>query len=284
MTNFLPTLPPAILERCLAFSEHLYAMKPGTVKFEVSPSHFVFTMNQNPVKNSGDSLPFPPPLPKRKKTPSDLRRNALRKAEFLKRKNSVPQAETKSPCDTVVPTPPSANTTPRNQECAAKVDLKEDSHKETLSETTLMDASPMDVQQYSPPENNTRKISQISEIAKKLDIPPAISPLNSPDKVTEKPLADDEDIAILKFCAINENEATKLSKRFFPQSQFMQVSKKNANHFLFKSDVKIDDIPHIIESMNKTKMLLFKVTSNKKPFTPDQPHHCHQCQELPRQK
>ena len=82
----------------------------------------------------------------------------------------------------------------------------------------------------------------------------------------------------------NENEATKLSKRFFPQSQFMQVSKKNANHFLFKSDVKIDDIPHIIESMNKTKMLLFKVTSNKKPFTPDQPHHCHQCQELPRQK
>ena len=190
MTNFLPTLPPAILERCLAFSEHLYAMKPGTVKFEVSPSHFVFTMNQNPVKNSGDSPPFPPPLPKRKKTPSDLRRNALRKAEFLKRKNSVPQAETKSSCDT-----PSTNTSPRNEECTMKVDLKEDSDKETLSETTLMDVSP-----------------QISEIAKKLDIPPAISPLNSPDKVTEKPLADDEDIAILKFCAINENEAIKLSK------------------------------------------------------------------------
>ena len=125
---------------------------------------------------------------------------------------------------------------------------------------------------------------QISEIAKKLDIPPAISPLNSPDKVTEKPLADDEDIAILKFCAINENEATKLSKRFFPQSQFMQVSKNNSNHFLFKSDVSIHDIPHIIESMNKTKMILFKVTSDKKTYTPDLPHHCHLCQELCRQK
>ena len=90
----------------MAFSEQLYAMKPGTVKLEISPSHFVFTMNQNPVKDSGDSLLHPPPLPKRKKTPSDLRRNAFRKAEFLQRKNSIPQAKPKNPPNTDVPTPP----------------------------------------------------------------------------------------------------------------------------------------------------------------------------------
>ena len=130
--------------------------------------------------------------------------------------------------------------------------------------------------------NNTRKNSQISEIANKLKIPPSISPLNSPDKVIEKPLKEDEDIILLSFCAINEIEATKLSKKFFPQSQFMQVSKKNPNHFFFKSDINISDIPHVIDSMNDIKMVLLKV--NKKTFTPDLPHHCRECQDLCRQK
>ena len=136
MSNFLPTLPPAILERCLAFSEQLYAMKPGTVKLEMSPSHFVFTMNQNPAKDSGDSLRHPSSLPKRKKTPSDLRRNALRKAEFLTRKNSIPQTEPENPRNKDIPPPPTA---------AKKVESKEDSNKDLLSESSSMDTSPVDV-------------------------------------------------------------------------------------------------------------------------------------------
>ena len=258
-------------------------MKPGTVKLEISPSHFVFTMNQNPVKDSGISFPHPPPLPKRKKTPSDLRRNALRKAEFLKRKNSVPQAETKNSRDIPVPTLPTNITTPRNEKFSDKVDLKEDSNKEILSESTLKKTSPMDVDlQPSSPVNNTRKNSQISEIANKLKIPPAISPLNSPDKVFEKPLKEDEDIALLSFCATNEIEATKLSKQFFPQSRFMQVSKKNPNHFFFQSDINLSDNPHVTDSINKIRMVLFKV--NEKTYTPDLPHHCRECQVLCRQK
>ena len=136
--------------------------------------------------------------------------------------------------------------------------------------------------QPSSPVNNTRKNSPISEIVNKLDIPLAISPLNSPNKVIEKPLAEDEDIILLSFCATNEFEANKLSKQFFPQSRFMAVSKKNSKHFFFASDINISDIPHIIESNNKIKMVLFKI--NKKTYAPDLPHHCRECQDLCRQK
>ena len=282
MTNFIPTLPPAILERCLAFSEQLFVMKPGTVKFEVSPSHFVFTMNQNPVKDSGDSLPHPPSLSKKKKTPSDLRRNVLRKAEFLKRKNSGPEAKAKNPLYTTETTHP---TTPRNEDFPKKVEPKEDSGKETLSEATLMDTSPMDVvPQPSSPASEPRKSPVNSEIANTLEIPPAISPLDSPVKEIKN---TEDEVIHLSFCASNVSEASKHAKHNgFPKSKFLLASNKNPNHFFFEDKVKSRIIPQIVEIMNyrENSPVQLRILSTKKTFTPDTPHHCQECQVLCRQK
>ena len=282
MTNFLPSLPPAILERCLAFSEQLFVMKPGTVKFEVSPSHFVFTMNQNPVKDSGDSLPHPPSLSKKKKTPSDLRRNALRKAEFLKRKNSGPEAKAKNPLYTTETTHP---TIPRNEDFPKKVEPKEDSGKETLSEATLMDTSPMDVvPQPSSPASEPRKSPVNSEIANTLEIPPAISPLDSPVKEIEN---TEDEVIHLSFCASNVSEASKYAKHNgFQKSKFLLASNKNPNHFFFEDKVKSRIIPQIVEIMNyrDNSPVQLRILSTKKTFTPDTPHHCQECQVLRRQK
>ena len=289
MTYFLPTLPPTILERCLAFSEQIYVMKPGTVKFEVSPSHFVFTMNQNPAKDyqnpakdSGDSFPHPPPLYKKKKTPSDLRRNALRKAEFLKRKNSDPQAEAKNPLDTAVSNPP---TTPKHEDCPKKDEPKEDSDKDVLSESTLMDTSPVDVVlQPLSPVNKARKSSVNSEIANKREIPPSISPSKSPKKETEE---TKDEIIHLSFCATNESEAAKKAKHNgFQNPQFLLVSNKNPNHFFYSCKVKSSIIPQIIEIMNyrENGPVQLRIVSTKKTFSPEILNHCQECQVLCRQK
>jgi len=94
----LPTLPPAFLERCLALSEQLNTMKSGAAKLEVSPSHFLFSLNQHPGnKETGSTFPIKPHHIKRKKTPSDLRRNARRMAEHLKNKNIAKNSTTSSP-------------------------------------------------------------------------------------------------------------------------------------------------------------------------------------------
>ena len=105
---------------------------PGTVKFEISPSHFVFTINQNPAKDSGNSFQHPPQFPKRKKTPSDLRRNALRKAEFLRRKNPTPQAKSDNSPDSKFPIPPpiDKNTISSNEGLTKKDEIKEDISEE----------------------------------------------------------------------------------------------------------------------------------------------------------
>ena len=159
-------------------------------------------------------LSTPSTFIQKKKTSSDLRRNALRKAEFLKRKNSGPEAKAKNPLDTAVSTPP---TTPRNEDFPKKVEPKEDSGKETLSEATLMDTSPMDVvPQPSSPASEPRKSPVTSEIANTLEIPPAISPLDSPVKEIEN---TEDEVIHLSFCASNVSEASKHAKHNgFPES------------------------------------------------------------------
>jgi len=92
----LPTLPPAFLERCLAFSEQLYTMKSGVAKLEISPSHFLFSIDQHPGNKETGPTFLKPQQSKRKKTPSDLRRNARRMAEHLERKNIAKPSTTSS--------------------------------------------------------------------------------------------------------------------------------------------------------------------------------------------
>ena len=207
MTNFLPSLPPAILERCLAFSEQLYVIKP---------------------------------------TVSTL------------------------------------STTPKQEDCPKKDEPKEDSDKDILSESTLMDTSPCDVVlQRLSPMNKARKSSSKIEIANTPKIPPVISPLKSPNKETE---GTKDEIIHLSFCATNESEAVKHNG--FPNSQFLLVSNKNPNNFFYSSKVKSSNIPQIIKVMNyrENGPVQLRIVSTKKTFSPEIPNHCQDCQVLCRQK
>jgi len=116
MVANLPTLPLVFLERCLALSEHLFAMKSGSAKLELSPSHFIFTVNHPPdmSKEPGSrSSNFPKPT-KRKKTPSDLRRNALRMKKFLEEKNQ-PTTMPSSDAGTSLHTSPTDISPPKDE-------------------------------------------------------------------------------------------------------------------------------------------------------------------------
>ena len=101
--------------------------------------------------------------------------------------------------------------------------------------------------------------------------------LNSPDNTKEN--YDMEDIGLI-YCAINENEATKLCKRNFPHSQFMGVVKTNPNHFNFLSKLNFSEIPEVLESIDKLKVVKFRTFSDKKTYAPEKRHHCQQCQVL----
>ena len=73
---------------------------------------------------------------------------------------------------------------------------------------------------------------------------------------------EEEDIC-LSFCAINESEAIKLSRISFPQSEFVTASTKKPNHFFFRLTINPSDIPHLIESMDKFKIVQIRIPSQK---------------------
>ena len=190
----LPTLPPPLLERCLALSEHLYAMKSGSGKLELSPSHFFFSVNHSPgTKETGNQNPNPLNPVKRKKSPSDLRRNAVRKKKFLENKNLVvsPQISpgtSSHSSSTVIPSSnteepptPSSLIPPSNMNAPPSPNMNSDNtddQNQDLPETN------MEVEGQSPliPHN-------VIEIPENIDVetlPPVVSPISSPSQSPEE--------------------------------------------------------------------------------------------------
>lgn len=87
-----PILPLVFLDNCLALSRQITDMKTCSAKLEVNlgPSRYSFSINPSPEQPAG--LPSQKNQEKqivirRKKTPSDIRRNAKRLTHFLNRKN-----------------------------------------------------------------------------------------------------------------------------------------------------------------------------------------------------
>ena len=142
-----------------------------------------------------------------------------------------------------------------------------------------MDTSPeVDIIHQSPvPVSQTRNSPYVSETEHRLGIPTLISQLNSPDNSKEND--DKEDIGLI-YCAKNQSEATKLCKRNFPHSRFMGVANKNPNHFNFVSKLNFSEIPEVLESIDKLKIVKLRTFSDKKTYAPENRHHCHECQVL----
>ena len=104
-----------------------------------------------------------------------------------------------------------------------------------------------------------------------LDIPPAISPLNSPlrNKSTE--------VRIL-LCASNQAAALKMSKNFSEAKLLGLHSSNKRHHFYFSTKLPTENLPSLKENANSlSDLILFHVVSEKKNYSPEEPLHCQAC-------
>ena len=97
MSNFTPNFPPVLLEKCLDLSKYI-AEKTGKATFEINlgTSRFFFSVDNSYQGPAGAAKRGPGQTFKRK-SPSDRKRDALRKEKFLlnKRNSSPPSASDK---------------------------------------------------------------------------------------------------------------------------------------------------------------------------------------------
>jgi len=295
----LPTLPPAFLESCLAFSKQLYTMKSGVAKLEVSPSHFVFSMNQIPGnKEAGPT--FTDPI-KRKKTPSDLRRNAERIRKFLENKkltassgtSALSQSPVISPLGTSSIEPPNKDEeqipnernisspaeSSSNPSSTPPMDLSENSEIMDIVDETL----PVNLCTRNNSETKDDDVSHstASNEQHQEDLPPAISPINSPIKSDAEQISDKEEIRLL-FCAPNQAAASKLAQKY-SQAKYIGTHPSNKRHhfyfsaFFNSAKLKQPSFKEAIMSSSSEDFLQFGVVSEKTIYEPEHLLHCAKC-------
>ena len=88
------------LDKCLDFAKHLTLMKTGTASIDVNLGNdrFYFSVDKPFDKPAGSPRQFRHEgLRPKKKSPSDLRRNARRLKEFLEKKNKESQHTSSDP-------------------------------------------------------------------------------------------------------------------------------------------------------------------------------------------
>ena len=165
------------------------------------------------------------------------------------------------------------------------------STKETSAPMATESSEVMDTLEENVPLENETKSNSIPVIAARnigvttkttineLDIPPAISPINSPLKKKESK----EEIHLI-FCAIDERKAFKLLNKlpYFQNPKYVD-SKENPHHFIFSVHLKTSDIPDLKNAMDeinkKVNLIQFQVSSNQLNYFPRQPNHCRECQD-----
>jgi len=113
-----------------------------------------------------------------------------------------------------------------------------------------------------------------NETLRKNDVPPLISPINSPVKALEE-------IRLL-FCASDEAEARSLSNRKFPHSKYIGPHPKNHHHHLFSFQPTSADLQFLKMNLNylsmKFNLITFRIISENKNYHAEQKHHCQECQ------
>jgi len=214
---------------------------------------------------------------KKKKSPSDQRRSALRLEKFLeeKRNSSEPAAS------------------PSNSSSASSLDTSTDS---TLSETEESPVVPENVDAMDTleediiPENiDTRKNLETngdnSSATDENPHPPLISSKNSPKN---QQIANPKEEIHLLFCASDQAKAESLSKKF-KGSQYLGPNPRNKKHHFFFSlkhhGFNLSTLKSDVNILNdKYKVIMFRVVAENKNFYPDQQHHCLDCQNHHQQK
>ena len=165
MSSFTPLFPPVILEKCLDLAKLITENKTGraNLKINLGNSSFDFSFENSTSKALTGTTGMARKL--KKKSPSDRRRDILRKQQFLeKKRNSCPDNSSPSTASsTNVPADPATQEHPRNAEASNSLD-----NLEEFTEAEVPD----------PVENTTRNME--------VDVPSPISPL-SPSPIQNRP-------------------------------------------------------------------------------------------------
>jgi len=277
----------------------------STAKLEASPSHFLFSVDHPPgIKESGPSRSqsgfySPKGWKLKKKSPSDLRRNARRYEEFLERKrNSCQPAASSSdppPSQDLQSSADSSNLssiseTPLHVENTEDMDTESSDHQssEAIPETDNTRKSNPDV----PVASVERPLPVISGNKKetKCDlpsdgIPPIISPLNSPSEVTpEEPKHEEKTNHVrILICAKDQNAAMKRCNQFQNSKMIGPHKSDKLHHFMFSTHLNDRIVTKMKTDIDKYEdILMLSIVKEKKLYHPteDNKHHCNKCPQL----
>ena len=291
MITNLPTLPPALLEGCLAFSKQLYAMKSGVAKLEISPSHFLFSLNQFPGNNETGPTFSNLDQIQRKKTPSQRKRDQRRWEEHKERK-STPVAE--SPPKVKKPPimePPTAVQPPPTLEPSQVVEPSQAVGPPQVAKLPQFVESPQFVepsQSVEPPkvvepsqfvdlQQVVERPAIIVELPPAMDSqsrmevdypPPVLSPMvsparpsNSSNKLSELPdeLLDDTCKLLVVISSKQSQSAIaslrrtlkKINQKSIKIETVEELGKKMEDTFGYKLNVLPNRFKHIVQNINK---------------------------------
>ena len=239
-----PSFPPVLLDKCLDFAKHLTQLKTGraTIEVNLNQSRFYFSTDNSFYSPPGYAGRYQRRFPAKKKSPSDLRRDAQRREKFLEKKQEPSYSAAHS--STVPPT------------------TAEQANLSWISDTPMTNEDDRSRNMDSEPSDSFKNASSkpISEKdhAKKPDfeqektIPMIISPINSPVKSKETPT---EEVRIM-FCAPNQPAAEIVSKQL-KKSSYMGP-KKGKPHLVFSTQLTAEEIVKLKEDVNQ----IFKLPKN----------------------
>lgn len=300
MNTNIPTLPPSFLDRCLALSEHLYAMKSGSAKLEASPSHFLFTVDHPPGnKESGPShsrTGWYSPYGRwkmKKKTPSDLRRDARRHKKFLEKKRNFSQPaafSSNSPPSTNLQSSVDFSNLSSISETPLLVENNEDMDTESSDQPS--EAIPeKDVKESLPVEESLPVISSSRNNSESIDAAQALSSSSPAQPKNHIPMNESRDSpaqpeelfeVYMMICAVNKKAAIKRSNQFPNHEHFCSHESDKTHHFMFSINANSEYVSKLKTNINKFEDLqMFQVAGDDEKFQPDgdDPNHCQQCHQ-----
>ena len=169
MSSFTPFFPPLIMEKCLDLAKLITENKTGRANLNInlgnSSFDFAYENSSSKALNGTSSTA----RKSKKKSPSDRRRDVLRKQQFLeKKRSSCPENVSPSTASsTNVSADPTIQEHPRNAEASKNMD----NNLEEFAEAEVAD-----------PVNNEENSTRSMEV----DVPSPISPL-SPSPIQNRP-------------------------------------------------------------------------------------------------
>jgi len=272
MNTFTPCFPPVILEKCLDLAKFLADKKTGNATLEINlgESRFSFSMDHpSPIQTGPSRQDF---MKKhRKKSPSDRRRDNLRRENHLERKRNLSPPDVSDSKSTSAPS-----------DSPQVPVIKEPVHNEPDTEEvepipamiTTRNESEIDDDDDDDDNASNSMMSINDKSTKILAPPPLISPINSPLKSNNI-----EEIRFL-FCAKNQVEATKLAAPYqrHHQSKYIGPHPNNKHHFYFSSYVTSANLDGFKEACSwNDEFLVARVVSEKKNYQPTEQPHCQAC-------